>query len=63
MSEFEAWATATFRQSGIDVDPAELGLVELIYQAVFQQLQVLDSIDLEKFPAGSVDLRHSPKSA
>jgi hypothetical protein len=61
MSEFEVWATATFRQSKIDVNPSDLSLIELIYTAAIRQLEALDRIDLEKFPAVGLDLRHAPK--
>lgn len=61
MSEFEEWAKATYRQSNIEVDPDDLGLIELIYAGAISQLEVLDHIDLEKFPTEAMDLRHAPK--
>jgi hypothetical protein len=62
MSDFEDWARATYRQEGIDVDENELALVELIYAGALNQLEMLDRIDLEEFPARGVDLRHAPKA-
>jgi hypothetical protein len=62
MSDFEDWARATYRQAGIDVDENELALVELIYAGALNQLEMLDRIDLEEFPARGVDLRHAPKA-
>ncbi len=61
MSEFEEWAGATYRQSNIEVDPSDLALIELIYAGTIHQLEALDHIDLEKFPAVGIDLRHAPK--
>ena len=63
MSEFQEWARTTYRQSGIEVSDDDLGLIELVYQGALRQLDVLDHIDLEKFPALSMDLRHAPKSS
>ena len=62
MSDFEDCARATYRQAGIDVDENELALVELIYAGALNQLEMLDRIDLEEFPARGVDLRHAPKA-
>jgi hypothetical protein len=62
MSNFEDWARATYRQAGIEVDENELVLVELIYAGALGQLEMLDRIDLEAFPARGVDLRHAPKA-
>ena len=63
MNEFEEWATATFHQSKIEVNPSDLGLIELIYTAAIRQLEVLDGINLEEFPAVALDLRHAPRSS
>jgi hypothetical protein len=62
MSNFEDWARATYRQAGIEVDDNDLALVELIYAGALGQLEMLDRIDLEEFPARGVDLRHAPKA-
>jgi hypothetical protein len=61
MSDFAEWASATYRQYNLDVDTADLALVELIYSGAIRQLEVLDRIDLEKYPAAGMDLRHAPK--
>jgi flagellin-specific chaperone FliS len=61
MNDFEDWASATYRQSHIDVEASDLVLIELIYSGVIRQLEALDHIDLEKFPAVGMDLRHAPK--
>jgi hypothetical protein len=63
MSEFEEWASATYRQSHIDVDPEDYALIASIYTGIISQLNALDHIDLEKFPAVGMDLRHAPKSS
>jgi hypothetical protein len=62
MSNFEDWARATYRQAGIEVDAQDLALVELIYAGALSQLEMLDRLDLEDFPAKGVDLRHAPKA-
>ncbi len=62
MNSFEEWASATFRHENIDVDATDLALVELIYTGALRQLEVLDHIDLEAFPARGIDLRHAPKA-
>jgi hypothetical protein len=62
MSNFEDWARATYRQAGIEVDDNDLALVELIYAGALGQLEMLDRIDLEEFPARGVGLRHAPKA-
>jgi hypothetical protein len=61
--EFEDWAKATYRQAGIEINETDLKLVDLIYASAIHQLEVLDHIDLEKFPATGIDLRHAPKPA
>ena len=63
MNEFQAWARTTYRQSGIEVNDDDLGLIELVYAGALRQLDALDHIDLEKFPALGMDLRHAPKSS
>jgi hypothetical protein len=63
MSIFEDWARATFNQAGIGFDDDDLALAELIYTGALRQLEVLDRIDLEEFPARGIDLRHAPKSS
>ena len=60
MQVFEEWALATYRQAGIEVDETDIKLVALIYDGALHQLEVLDHIDLEKFPALGIDLRHAP---
>ena len=62
MSDFQDWARATYRQAGIEVADNELVLVELIYAGALGQLEMLDHIDLEEFPARGIDLRHAPKA-
>jgi hypothetical protein len=62
MSNFEDWARATYLQAGIEVNNDELALVEMIYVSALSQLEMLDRIDLEEFPARGVDLRHAPKA-
>ncbi|MFZ1062845.1 MAG: hypothetical protein WAN30_05170 [Acidimicrobiales bacterium] len=62
MNNFEDWARATYRHAGIEVDDNELVLVEMIYAGALNQLEMLDRIDLEAFPARGVDLRHAPKA-
>jgi hypothetical protein len=62
MSDFQDWARATYRQAGIEVGDNELVLVELIYAGALGQLEMLDRIDLEEFPARGIDLRHAPKA-
>lgn len=63
MNEFQEWARSTYRQSGIDVNEDDLELIELVYSSALRQLDALDHIDLEKFPALGVDLRHAPKTS
>jgi hypothetical protein len=63
MSIFEDWARATFTQADIGFDDEDLALAELIYTGALRQLEVLDRIDLEEFPARGIDLRHAPKSS
>lgn len=62
MSNFEEWASATFRHEEINFDATDLALVELIYSGALQQLEMLDHIDLDAFPARGIDLRHAPKA-
>jgi hypothetical protein len=62
MSTFEDWARATYRQAGIEVDEDDLTLVEVIYTGALDQLNMLEHIDLEEFPARGIDLRHAPKA-
>jgi hypothetical protein len=63
MSIFEDWAKATFTQAGIGFSDEDLALAELIYTGALRQLEELDRIDLEEFPARGIDLRHAPKSS
>ncbi|MGA2432586.1 MAG: hypothetical protein ABSG09_03910 [Acidimicrobiales bacterium] len=62
MSNFEDWARATYRQMGIEVGENELVLIEMIYAGALGQLEMLDRINLEEFPARGIDLRHAPKA-
>ncbi|HEY1222700.1 MAG TPA: hypothetical protein VGE75_04295 [Acidimicrobiales bacterium] len=62
MSNFEDWARATYRQVGIEVGENELVLIEMIYAGALGQLEMLDRINLEEFPARGIDLRHAPKA-
>jgi hypothetical protein len=62
MSIFEEWARATFRQANLEVNEEDLVLVELVYRGALSQLELLDHIDLEQFPAKGIDLRHAPKA-
>jgi hypothetical protein len=63
MNEFQEWARRTYRQSGIEVGDDDLELIELVYTGALGQLDALDHIDLEKFPALGLDLRHAPKTS
>jgi hypothetical protein len=63
MNEFQEWARCTYRQSGIEVNDDDLELIELVYAGALGQLDALDHIDLEKFPALGLDLRHAPKTS
>jgi len=63
MSEFQEWARTTYRQAHIEVSDDDLALIELVYTGALRQLDALDHIDLEKFPALGMDLRHAPKSS
>ena len=63
MSNFEEWASATFRHEEIDFDATDLALVELIYGGALHQLEMLYRIDLDAFPARGIDLRHAPKAS
>jgi len=62
MSVFEDWARATFRHANIEVNDEDVVLVELVYAGALHQLEMLDGIDLEDFPARGIDLRHAPKA-
>ncbi len=62
MSIFEDWARATFRQANIEVNDEDVALVKLVYGGALHQLEMLDRIDLDAFPARGIDLRHAPKA-
>ncbi|NNN00642.1 MAG: hypothetical protein HKL86_02270 [Acidimicrobiaceae bacterium] len=60
MGDFATWAHGASQYAGIEVDDDVLALAELIYSGVAQQLSVLDTLDLERFPVRAIDPREGP---
>lgn len=60
MDEFAAMARAALREAGIEVDDADLPLVELVYQSMVQQFAALDAADPVRFPFAPVDPSQAP---
>jgi hypothetical protein len=60
MEGFAAMARSVLGGIGIEIDDADIPLVELVYERMLHQFQALDAADPSRFPFEPVDPSRAP---